>query len=116
MPMMGDEDAPDENPPVLHPTSVRQGGLVRVVSVGDPPTVRTLLAALPVDGGVRRAGGVVAGAGPLTHDRALHDDGQTLDPRVGRGDGAGPSRPPMARHPREAEVIPKARVINCPTY
>jgi error-prone DNA polymerase len=44
------------------------------------------------------------------------NDGQTLDPRVGRGDGAGPSRPPMARHPREAEVIPKARVINCPTY
>jgi error-prone DNA polymerase len=44
------------------------------------------------------------------------NDGQALDPRVGRGDGAGPSRPPMARHPREAEVIPKARVINCPTY
>lgn len=44
------------------------------------------------------------------------NDGQTLDPRVGRGDGAGPSRPPMARHPRETEVIPKARVINCPTY
>nr|WP_314446130.1 error-prone DNA polymerase [uncultured Sphingomonas sp.] len=44
------------------------------------------------------------------------NDGQTLDPRVGRGDGAGPSRPPMARHPRQAEVIPKARVINCPTY
>jgi error-prone DNA polymerase len=44
------------------------------------------------------------------------NDGQTLDPRVGRGDGAGPSRPPMARHPREAEIIPKARVINCPTH
>ncbi|UUR07122.1 error-prone DNA polymerase [Sphingomonas glaciei] len=43
------------------------------------------------------------------------NDGQTLDPRVGRGDGAGPSRPPMARHPRDAEVIPKARVIDCPT-
>ncbi len=44
------------------------------------------------------------------------NDGQTLDPRVGRGDGAGPSRPPMARHPRDAEVIPKARVIDCPTH
>jgi error-prone DNA polymerase len=44
------------------------------------------------------------------------NDGQALDPQVGRGDGAGPSRPPMARHPREAEVIPKARVINCPTH
>ena len=43
-------------------------------------------------------------------------DGQALDPGLGRGDGAGPSRPPMARHPREAEVIPKARVINCPTH
>ena len=43
-------------------------------------------------------------------------DGQTLDPDLGRGDGGGASRPPMARHPREAEVIPKARVINCPTY
>ncbi|WP_300973124.1 error-prone DNA polymerase [Sphingomonas sp. LHG3406-1] len=43
-------------------------------------------------------------------------DGQALDPRVGRGDGAGPSRPPMARHPREAEIIPKARIINCPTH
>jgi error-prone DNA polymerase len=44
------------------------------------------------------------------------NDGQALDPQVGRGDGGGPSRPPMARHPRDAEVIPKARVINCPTY
>lgn len=43
-------------------------------------------------------------------------DSQALDPGLGRGDGAGPSRPPMARHPREAEVIPKARVINCPTH
>ncbi|GAA4030332.1 error-prone DNA polymerase [Sphingomonas rosea] len=43
-------------------------------------------------------------------------DSQHFDPQVGRGDGAGPSRPPMARHPRDAEVIPKARVINCPTY
>ncbi|GAA4024703.1 error-prone DNA polymerase [Sphingomonas swuensis] len=43
-------------------------------------------------------------------------DSQSFDPQVGRGDGAGPSRPPMARHPREAEIIPKARVINCPTH
>lgn len=43
-------------------------------------------------------------------------DSLAFDPQVGRGDGAGPSRPPMARHPRDAEVIPKARVINCPTY
>jgi hypothetical protein len=43
-------------------------------------------------------------------------DSQAFDPQVGRGDGAGPSRPPMARHPRDAEVIPKARIINCPTY
>jgi len=43
-------------------------------------------------------------------------DSQAFDPQVGRGDGAGPSRPPMARHPREAEVIPKARIINCPTH
>jgi error-prone DNA polymerase len=43
-------------------------------------------------------------------------DGTALDPQLGRGDGGGASRPPMGRHPREAEVIPKARVINCPTY
>jgi error-prone DNA polymerase len=43
-------------------------------------------------------------------------DGTALDPQLGRGDGGGASRPPLARHPREAEVIPKARVINCPTY
>ena len=43
-------------------------------------------------------------------------DSQAFDPQVGRGDGAGPSRPPMARHPRDAEVIPKARIINCPTH
>jgi error-prone DNA polymerase len=43
-------------------------------------------------------------------------DGNALDPQLGRGDGGGASRPPLARHPREAEVIPKARVINCPTY
>ncbi|URD60337.1 error-prone DNA polymerase [Sphingomonas sp. KRR8] len=42
-------------------------------------------------------------------------DAQPFDPQLGRGDGAGPARPPMARHPREAEVIPKARVIDCPT-
>ena len=47
---------------------------------------------------------------------ATLNDGEALDPRVGRGDGAGPSRPPMARHPRNAEVIPEARVINCPTH
>jgi error-prone DNA polymerase len=39
-----------------------------------------------------------------------------LDPQLGRGDGAGPARPPMARHPREVSAIPKARVINCPTH
>jgi error-prone DNA polymerase len=43
-------------------------------------------------------------------------DGNALDPQLGRGDGGGASRPPLARHPRETEVIPKARVINCPTY
>ncbi len=43
-------------------------------------------------------------------------DGIALDPHLGRGDGGGQSRPPMARHPRDAEVIPKARVIDCPTY
>jgi error-prone DNA polymerase len=43
-------------------------------------------------------------------------EGHALDPQLGRGDGAGPSRPPMRSHPREAEVIPKARVINCPTH
>jgi error-prone DNA polymerase len=43
-------------------------------------------------------------------------DSQSFDPQVGRGDGAGPSRPPMARHPRAVEVIPKARVIDCPTH
>jgi error-prone DNA polymerase len=43
-------------------------------------------------------------------------DGNALDPQLGRGDGGGASRPPLVRHPRETEVIPKARVINCPTY
>ena len=44
------------------------------------------------------------------------NDGEALDPRVGRGDGAGPNSPAEARPPRNAEVIPKARVINCPTH
>ena len=42
-------------------------------------------------------------------------DGAALDPHLGRGDGGGASRPPMARHPRDAEIIPKARVIDCQT-
>jgi len=46
--------------------------------------------------------------------RSLSD--ATLDPQLGRGDGAGPARPPLARHPREVAAIPKARVINCPTH
>jgi error-prone DNA polymerase len=51
-----------------------------------------------------------------SHRLRTLSDGQALDPDLGRGDGGGASRPPMARHPREAEVIPKARIINCPTY
>jgi error-prone DNA polymerase len=43
-------------------------------------------------------------------------DAQAFEPQLGRGDGAGPARPPMARHPREVDAIPKARVINCPTH
>jgi len=43
-------------------------------------------------------------------------DAQALDPQLGRGDGAGPARSPMKGHPRDAQVIPKARVINCPTH
>jgi error-prone DNA polymerase len=70
--------------------------------------------------------------GIVQHDEAvchliaqrLEDDSALLrsigdaafDPQLGRGDGAGPARPPMARHPREVSAIPKARVINCPTH
>ncbi|WP_114227615.1 MULTISPECIES: error-prone DNA polymerase [Sphingomonas] len=43
-------------------------------------------------------------------------DAQALDPQLGRGDGAGPARPPMRGHPRDARIIPDARVINCPTH
>jgi hypothetical protein len=40
---------------------------------------------------------------------------ETLDPQLSPGDGGGP-RPRSGGHPRDAQVIPKPRTIDCPTF
>jgi error-prone DNA polymerase len=55
--------------------------------------------------------------------RQLEDDShmlrrlseETLDPQLSPGDGGGP-RPQTRGHPRDAQVIPKPRTIDCPTF
>ncbi len=44
-----------------------------------------------------------------------HLSNETLDPQLAPGDGGGP-RPRSGGHPRDAQVIPKPRTIDCPTF